>query len=60
MTKTILKKLSDAGVFYVSVSKEKTHVLFTECCDYYFSKELDKKEIQQLINELNTIANEMI
>ena len=60
MKETILKKLSDAGVFYISVSKEKTHVLFTECCDYYFNEELDKKQIQQLINELTDIANEMV
>ncbi len=60
MEKNILQQLSDGGVFYLSLSKEKTHVLFTECCDYYFNKELNKKEMQELVDELNIIINEMI
>jgi len=47
-------------IFDVLVSKDKKTVEFSEACDNYFSAELTKGEMQQLINELQDIHDTML
>lgn len=56
----ILNKISDNAVFDVELSEDKVLLNFCEACDYHFEINLNKKEVVQLIAELQTIADKMI
>lgn len=53
----ILNKIKEERAFEVSIYNE--NISITECCDYWFSSELNKEEILELAKVLNEIANEM-
>ena len=56
----ILNKIKEERDFDITIYEEdKNHILITENCDYWFSSELNKKEILELAKVLNEIANEM-
>jgi len=53
--KNILEKLEKDSVVDFNVSKDKTTLTLTECCDYYFSSSLTKAELEMLIKELTQV-----
>ena len=56
----ILNKLSDKRIFDVELLEGKRLLAVYERCDDYFGIDLIKKEVVQLIAELQTIADKMI
>ena len=55
----ILGKLSDGRVVSFEINETKTLIRATEMCDLYFSIDLSKSEVKQLIEELATIHDSM-
>lgn len=47
-------------VVHFELNKEQDMCRVIEACDYYFSSELTKEEMAQLIDELTDIYNKMI
>ena len=54
-----LEMLADERIFSIELSDSKETVTIQEECDYYFSVEMKKDELFQLISELQDIANQM-
>ena len=59
MEQNILGLLKDEQVFYIEESDDKKNVEIFEGCDEYFSVELNKDQMLQLIFELQQIADGM-
>ena len=55
----ILEKLSDESVVYFELNEEKTQMNVMEGCDLYFSVDLKKQEVKQLIEELTALYGTM-
>ena len=55
----ILEKLSEERVVYFDLNKEKTQMNVMEGCDLWFSVDLTKKEVKQLIEELTALYGMM-
>ena len=50
---SVLDALSYNRIFHIDKSPlAKNHIRITECCDHYFSIDLDKEEVERLIEEL--------
>ncbi len=56
---TILEKLSDERVVYFELNEEKTQMNVMEGCDLWFSVDLTKQEVKQLIEELTALYGMM-
>lgn len=56
---TVLKELDEAGVFEVTLKENATKARFEESCDSYFSHDLNKDELAELINELQALHDQM-
>ena len=59
MEPTILEKLEDGRIFSVMLNDDKTQLQFEEECDRYFTYDLSKKEVVELIKELTVLAGQM-
>lgn len=57
---SILKDLELSRVFSVEISIDKKDAIFYEECDMNFSAILAKPQVQQLINELQSIHDQMV
>lgn len=55
----ILEMLADKRIFSVELIDDSKKLELTEQCDYYFSVEINKHELLQLISDLQEIANKM-
>lgn len=53
----ILEKIKEERVFDINICENT--ILITENCDYWFSVELNKKEVLELSNVLKEIASKM-
>ena len=56
---TILEKLSDERVVYFELNDDKTQMNVMEGCDLWFSIDLSKSEVKQLIDELTALYRTM-
>ena len=56
----ILKKIERASVFSISLNPAKDSLTIGEDCDYYYTINLNKLEVDSLIQELKEIHKEMI
>jgi hypothetical protein len=60
----IIDQLYDQSVIGIKLNESKTLLTLTEACDhydhYYYSADLTKKEVKELIHELTIIYNQMI
>lgn len=56
---TILERLSEKWVVYFELNEEKTQLNVMEGCDLYYSVDLNKQEVKQLIEELCFLYEEM-
>jgi uncharacterized protein Yka (UPF0111/DUF47 family) len=48
-----------AQIFDVELNADKTKIKFTEACDHWFSVELSKAELSELIADLEKILDQM-
>lgn len=55
----ILEKLLDERVVYFELNEEKTQMNVMEGCDLWFSVDLKKAEVKQLIDELTALYRTM-
>ena len=46
-------------VLEVVLSEDKKHLLFQECCDYYFEAGLTKEQVDRFIEGLRTLQSQM-
>ena len=56
---TILDKLEEDRIFSVTAIIDHSYLEFRERCDGYFDTRLNKKEAQQLIDELQYLVNNL-
>ena len=56
---TTLERLSEKRVVYFELNEEKMQLNVMEGCDLYFSVDLNKQEVKQLIEELFFLYEEM-
>ncbi len=56
---TILEKLEDERVVTVELHENATVARFTEHCDEFFTSDLSKKELEDLIIELQVLHAQM-
>lgn len=54
------KEISLGKVFRCELSDDKKEIIFTECCDYYYSECLSAIELQILIDSLQKMHAQMI
>ena len=57
---SILGKLWLRRIFSVEITKDLTKVIFWEQCDHHFSHELNRDEMDMLIEELKVIRDKMV
>lgn len=57
---SILKDLAQRNVFSVDISMDKTVAVFYEECDNYYKATYTKPQVQQLINELQSLHDQMV
>jgi hypothetical protein len=55
----ILTKLSKRHIVSFDLDKEKKQLSVTEACDYWYSVDLSKMEVKNLIDELTQIYETM-
>jgi len=55
----VIKYLEDKSIVDIILSDDKKTVKFTECCDYYFHRDLNRDDFGQLIGELVKLHNQM-
>ena len=56
----IIERLEDEKVFSVDLSDDKTNLEFSEECDQWFTVNLSKREVGELIKEFQEIHRTMI
>ena len=55
----MLNELRDNGIFEVSLNSDKSSLTIIECCDYHYSMNITKQQLNKLIKELSNIYKEM-
>ena len=56
---TILKELDEARIFNTELRENATVIRFKESCDLYFSVDLSKQRLKELIGELEELHDQM-
>lgn len=56
----MLKFMNDERIFDIELSQDKTMLEIMESCDNYFSVDLTKQQVLELIADFQDLADEMI
>lgn len=55
----ILEKILTEQVFSINISADNRLMTIEECCDNYFTVDLNKQEATQLLEEIKQLVDEM-